>query len=159
MLLFGSWLVHCWCNAVVLWLAGASGRFFRGGYRCFVIIDDTGFADSLAFDWLHGLVHIDVELVAGFVAFERRLVDGVFARRLTNVSGSLLQSLLQKIVMLPVIHLGVFKFAWIGFAFLFAVGGSAHVTDLGLQGHVFVLPFHHGLLSVECRVVEGVVGE
>ena len=166
-LLFDSWLVDCRrVGVVVLGLAKTFGVFWGGGYHCSGIEKDTWLADAFAFDGLHGLVHIDMKLVAGSAAIDFRLADGVggtwsgcvsrvVTRRLCHVGGCLL----QEIVVLPVVFLRFFEFAWVGLGIVAVVRGFAHATDFGLEGHVLVLPFHHGLLSFECRIVEGIIGK
>ena len=133
-----------------------------GGYRCVDVVNDAWLADTLAFDGLHGLVHVDMELVAGSAAIERWLVDGVGGTWSGCVSGVVTRRLGDVGGRLPwrVVFVGIFDFAWVGFALLFpVVGGSAHASDFGLEGHVLVLPFHHGLLSIQRCIVEGIIRE
>ncbi len=77
------------------------------------------------------------------------------ARLLNHIGGKMP----ERLVMLPVVFLGIFEFAWVGFWIFATIRGSAHAADLGFQGHVLILPSHHGLLSIECGIVKGVVGE
>ena len=167
MLLFGSWLVDCRrVEGVVLGLAKTFGGLWRGGYRHSGIVKDAWFADAFAFDGLHGLVHIDMELVAGPAAIDFWLIDGIAGTWSGYISGVVTRcsccvgvGMLQKIVVLPVVFLGFFEFAWVGLGILAVVRGFARATDLGLEGHILVLPFHHGLLSFECRIVKGIIGK
>ena len=48
--------------------------------------------------------------------------------------------------MLAVVFLWIDEFAWLGFGILEVIWGSFHAADLVFEGHVLVLPFHHGLL-------------
>lgn len=50
-------------------------------------------------------------------------------------------------MVLLVILLGIFEFAWIGFEVFAIIRGSSHATDFGFEDVVLILPFHHCLLS------------
>ena len=166
-LLFGGWLVGQRCVGIsVGGLASAFGWVFRGRYRCVAIVDDAWLADAFACDWLHGLVHVDVEFIAGSAARGCWFVDGLagtwsgcvlgsVARRLGDIKGRLV----EEFMVLPVVFLRILELAWI-FALRFTVlRGFAPEIDFPVQDYVLVLPFHHGLLSIECGVIEGIVGE
>lgn len=70
-MLFGSRLVDCrGIGAIVIRLPGTFGGRFGGGYRCMIIVNDAWLANTLAFDGLHRFVHVDIKLIAGFVAID-----------------------------------------------------------------------------------------
>lgn len=171
MLFLERWcLVGCGCIGIgiIVGLSSALGGFFGCGYGYIVVVEDAGFADAFAFDWLHGRCHVDVEFIAGTAALGKRIIisDGVGSARNGCVSGISTPRLdhcggrlVEKSVMLAVVFLCIGEFAGLGFLVLAAVWGSLHAADVGLEDHVFVLPFYQGLLGLQCGGVEGFVRE
>ena len=67
---------------------------------------------------------------------------------------------MKKVVVLLVGLYRFFKLAWLGFGpHIAGFGRLTHAADILLERFIFDLPLHHGLLSFEGDVVEGVVGE
>ena len=131
-------MVRC-CGVIVadVFSGAFLGMLFGGTDRCNGIVDEAGFADTLAFDGLHAGVHVDVEFAIGVAALEREVGGwvsgrqaGCFAHALDGVA----DGFLEEVVVLAGVFLLFFNVA-VGEMplFLGAGGGFAEVVELGFE--------------------------